>query len=99
MIMMAPATTLNTVRCESRNLPTEVAEAPRMMKTRENPTTKATELLKMRPTRAASPPALSSSIELPESMEIYPGTRGRTQGERKEATPAAKATGTLRSEK
>jgi hypothetical protein len=28
---------------------------------------------------------------MPESMEMYPGTSGRTQGERKEINPARKA--------
>jgi hypothetical protein len=33
----------------------------------------------------------NSSRPTPEIREIYPGTSGRTQGERKEINPAAKA--------
>ena len=41
-----------------------------------------------------SPPASSSDAEIPETIETYPGTRGRTQGETKERIPAPKATRT-----
>jgi len=33
----------------------------------------------------------SSSTPVPEINDTYPGTRGRTQGERKEISPAKKA--------
>ena len=95
MMMIAPATTLNTVRCESRKLPTHVAEAPRAMNTIEKPATNAIEFRKMRATSGAPPPAFSASIDSPESMEMYPGTSGSTQGDRNEATPARNAIGML----
>jgi hypothetical protein len=36
-------------------------------------------------------------MEAPESMEIYPGTRGSTQGDRNETIPARNAIGMLNS--
>jgi hypothetical protein len=38
--------------------------------------------------------AASSTADSPETMEIYPGTSGRTQGERKLRMPAPNATRT-----
>ncbi len=93
--MTAPAMMLNVVRCANRNFPTQVADAPRTTKTTENPTTKARELRSTRPMSWPLASLFSSSTEAPESMEIYPGTRGSTQGERKETSPATNAIGML----
>jgi hypothetical protein len=43
--------------------------------------------------RNGMPPSLSliSANETPDIKEIYPGTRGKTQGDKKEIKPAANA--------
>jgi hypothetical protein len=61
-----------------------------MMKVIEKPTINMTEFTKTVRSRDASF-ALSRSSEVPEIMEIYPGTRGRTHGDRNEMSPAANA--------
>ena len=58
----------------------------------ENPRMKKIELLTtvlMREEFSLS--ACSCSSEIPEMIEMYPGTSGSTQGERKDTTPAANA--------
>jgi hypothetical protein len=94
-MMMIPATTLKIVRREARNAPTSVADAPRAINTTEKPITKATAFRMTRAISAPSPLARNSSIEAPESIETYPGTKGSTQGERNETTPATRAMGKL----
>src|SRR5713226_5824395 len=69
--------------------PTALAEAPKDMNTTEKPATKA-RAEENRPEVGTSP-LRSCSMPMPESMEIYPGTSGRTQGERNETSPARKA--------
>ena len=87
--MTAPATGPISALCCSRNWPTALAEAPKLMKTTENPETNASEeanrLLR------AGWPVRSCSTPMPESMETYPGTSGSTQGDRNEIIPATNA--------
>jgi len=68
------------------------AEAPSDIKTIENPVTKNTEdrpaLLRTLPDCA---PFWSSSRDMPDKKEMYAGTSGSTQGDRKERIPATKA--------
>src|SRR5713226_2745754 len=85
---MIPATTLKMVRLASKKFPTAVADAPSAIKTTENPAANASELRKMRPMSSVPGPDFISSTEAPESIDMYPGTSGRTQGERNETTPA-----------
>jgi hypothetical protein len=68
-----------------------VAEAPSMTKTIEKPRTKNNELNKVfKKNLFELWDSLSSSKDKPEMKEIYPGTRGKTQGERKERIPNKK---------
>jgi hypothetical protein len=81
---------------EEKKVPIQVAEAPRRIKTIENPPIKKIAFNKtMRlslPTKPSPPVwALASSTDTPDMKEIYPGTRGRTQGDRNEIRPAANA--------
>lgn len=81
---------------DERNAPIQVAEAPRRTNTRENPATKNSELItiiRFSPPRTDGMPVFSfiSAKVTPDIKEIYPGTRGKTQGDKKEINPAAKA--------
>ena len=69
------------------------AEAPKSVNTNEKPKTKKIEPRPARRKMALrSAPLESSSSDRPEINEIYPGTKGRTHGDKKETTPARKAT-------
>ena len=81
---------------DERNAPSQVADAPRRIKTIENPATKKIELINMirfgLPRKEGRPLfSFNSANETPDIKEIYPGTNGKTQGERKENKPAANA--------
>ncbi len=70
--------------------PTSVEIAPKVMKTTLKPKMKAAELsISFGSTRASWD--FSSSTPVPEINDKYPGTSGRTQGDRKEISPAKKA--------
>jgi hypothetical protein len=75
------------------NLPSNVAEAPNEINTREKPKIKLKAPTKTRYIDLGlllfCP--LSSWRDMPETKEIYPGTKGKIQGERKERIPAIKA--------
>jgi hypothetical protein len=72
--------------------PTKEAEVPRRTKTSEKPKIKMRELIMIIFLIAESFPFwMSSSKEMPVTNERYEGSRGSTQGERKERNPAAKA--------
>jgi hypothetical protein len=81
---------------EERNAPIQVADAPRRIKTSENPTTKNSEFIRtihfslFRKDGLGSFSFISLKVT-PDTKEIYPGTRGKTQGDKKEISPAAKA--------
>lgn len=68
--------------------PARPTTAPRAVKTMEKPTTKLSEWRNM-VTRLLA--ALVSNISGPARLAKYTGTRGSTQGDTKEAIPAAKA--------
>lgn len=76
-----------------KNLPKNVAEAPKVIKISENPRMNIKELIItfVRIFFRLSP-AESSSKEIPVIKAKYDGIRGRIQGERKEMIPADKAT-------
>ena len=62
------------------------------MKIREKPAINANELVMVRKRiRLLSDPSFRSSKETPVIKVMYDGTRGSTQGERNESTPARKA--------
>ena len=81
---------------DERNAPIQVADAPKRINTRENPATKNSELITI---ICFSPLRIEGVLEFsfisvkvtPDIKEIYPGTRGNTQGDKKEIDPAAKA--------
>jgi hypothetical protein len=77
-------------------VPIQVADAPKRINTIENPVIKNKALIKMIRLslliRTLLPSAVFiSSRENPEINEIYPGIRGRTQGDKNEIKPAANA--------
>src|SRR5829696_5086646 len=95
-------TSPNTIRtkpaiCSSRNWfrvierPTAAAPAPRSTNTATRPATNGTLATT---TRRAAPGSPSRSASTDEIAERYPGTSGRTQGARKDTSPAPNATRT-----
>jgi hypothetical protein len=81
---------------DERNAPSQVADAPKRIKTIENPATKKIELINIirfsLPRKDGRPLfSFNSANETPDINETYPGTNGKTQGERKEINPAANA--------
>ena len=91
--MTIPPILLNQTRYCCINLPSKVAEAPNNMNTSENPTIKLRAPAKIRRIELCvfSLRLLNSSKDKPEIKEMYPGTKGRTQGERKDKIPAKNA--------
>src|ERR1700681_894397 len=85
----APAIGAKTPRFCRRNDPTALADAPKEIKTAENPATKASEDPKS-PERGNSP-LRNCSMPIPDNMEMYPGTSGKTQGDKNETSPARNA--------
>jgi hypothetical protein len=74
--------------------PRKVAEAPMRIKMKENPPTKrrvCTKIFFLLPLLSLTASgAVISATERPVTKDIYPGIRGRTQGERKLNIPAEK---------
>src|SRR5918999_5220795 len=88
-----PPTILIVFRYSRRRPPRKLADAPSETNTREKPMIKANEFNTTRQrTRERACALRISSSETPETKERYEGISGRTQGERNEKTPAAKAT-------
>src|ERR1700731_1980789 len=85
----APAIGARKPRFWRRNDPTALADAPKEIKTAENPATKASEEPKS-PERGNSP-LRNCSMPIPDSMDMYPGTKGKTQGDKNETSPARNA--------
>src|SRR3989338_2264084 len=87
-----PAIFVKNFACPVIKVPIKEAEAPNDMKITEKPNTKN---IDVKPAfliiflRWAPP--FSSSKDIPDRNEIYPGIKGNIQGERKERTPAIKA--------
>jgi len=75
-----------------RKIPSTLAEAPRLIKTTEKPKIKDNEVTNILFITSSSMPCSRSFRETPEIYDIYPGTIGRIQGDRKDKTPAIKAT-------
>jgi len=67
-----------------------VAVAPKRINIKENPRIKNRELIIMVFLFCFFPFSISSK-DIPETKEIYPGTKGKTQGETNEKRPATKA--------
>ncbi len=95
IIINPPILEINDI-FDERNVPIQVADAPRRMNTRENPAIKNSELI----TIIRFSPLGTCRVSVfsficvkvtPDIKEIYPGTRGKTQGDKKEINPAAKA--------
>ena len=93
IIIIAPPILLNQSAYSCINLLNKVAEAPKDTNTKEKPRIKLKAPVKIRYREALLlwSGELSSSKDNPDIKEIYPGTKGRRQGERKERTPAIKA--------
>src|SRR5450759_5252116 len=92
-IRMTPAILLRSGSRANMNFPTAVADAPSAMNTIEKPITNASEVrntCRRELAGAASVPRISS-IDTPETNEMYPGMSGSTHGETKDKNPAAKA--------
>ena len=95
IIINPPILEINDI-FEERNAPIQVADAPRRIKTSENPATKKSELIRiirfslLRNDGMGFFSFISVKVT-PDTKEIYPGTRGKTQGDKKEINPAAKA--------
>src|SRR5580692_8350379 len=87
--IMAPAKGARRFLFCSRNWPTALADAPKAINTTEKPMTNANEDA-IRLPRGFSP-RRNCSTPIPESIEMYPGTRGNTHGERNEISPATNA--------
>ena len=92
MFFGSPVIWVKNETLDSKNLPINVADAPRIIKTIENPSIKSIELkITLLIFFFPSAPSLNSSIEIPDMNDIYAGTRGKTHGEIKESKPAVKA--------
>src|SRR5271157_5970691 len=89
-MITAPATLASSDLYIAKNWPTSVEIAPSVMKTMLKPRMNAAEFSI---TFRNSCPSwdFSSSTPTPEISETYPGTSGRTQGDRKEINPATNA--------
>src|SRR5437763_15090035 len=74
-----------------------VAAAPSEMKTTLKPTTKLSDLTMMPAISLRSLSCCSSSMVAPEINDTYPGTSGKTQGDRNETVPATNAANGRRS--
>ena len=91
-MITTPAILLIIVRYRESHCPAKLADAPKRVKTKENPATKAKVPKPTFLTRKdCSAPLEISSKDKPETKEIYPGIRGNTQGDKKETIPAIKA--------
>ena len=77
---------------DNKNWPIQVAVAPSRMKVMENPTMNMIEFTNTARERDESFSfAFNWSNEEPEMMEMYPGTNGRTHGDKNEIKPAPNA--------
>jgi hypothetical protein len=78
---------------EITEVPTNPADAPSETKIIDSPALNASELITTarRPAGPAPFPRFNWSMLTPEISDTYPGTSGKTQGDRKEASPARKA--------
>ena len=85
--MIIPAIILKTFELTKKNCPTNVTVEPNAMKTKENPKVKKI-VLKIIKFLFFS---FILSNDVPEMYEMYPGTSGRTQGDKKLINPAKKA--------
>jgi len=81
---------MNVIINAIQAIPKKVAVAPKRINIKENPRIKNKELIIMVLLFCFSPFSISSK-DIPEIKEIYPGTKGKTQGETNEKTPAIKA--------
>ena len=90
MMMITPPILLNKARCLWNTWPTVLAAAPSAKKTMEKPRMNISEFNITERIRRESC-SLSSSTLAPEMSDIYPGTSGRTQGERNEINPPRNA--------
>ena len=95
IIINPPILDINDI-FDERNAPSQVADAPRRINTSENPATKKSELIRtirfslFRNDGMRFFSFISVKVT-PDIKEIYPGTSGKTQGDKKEINPAAKA--------
>src|SRR5579875_469240 len=85
-MMNAPAIVTSNSRFLERNAPTALAVAPIATKTAENPITK--EKAEVSSLLLDPSPSLSCSMPMPESIVTYPGTSGKTHGDKNDSKPA-----------
>jgi len=87
-ISRLPAILLSSAELGLMARPVKPAIAPKVTKTREKPITKLSEWRNKGRRLLAAP---VSSISGPYKLARYTGTKGTTQGDRKDSTPALKA--------
>ena len=95
-MITSPANFVKIDIFEEINAPTQEAVAPSTINTMENPMIKKIELKRIIRFSLLRNGVLSffsliSANETPDIKDIYPGTSGRTQGDKKEIKPAANA--------
>ena len=90
--MKIPEMRENMIMFFERKIPNMLAEAPREIKTTENPKIKDSDVINILFITSLPIPCSRSFRETPEIYDIYPGIIGRIQGDRKDKTPAIKAT-------
>jgi hypothetical protein len=95
-MMTTPANFVRIDIFDEINVPIQVAVAPSKINTMENPVIKKIELYRIIRFSLLKKGVLTffsliSANETPDIKEIYPGTRGKTHGDKKEIKPAANA--------
>ena len=86
-IIMLPAIILKVSELNKKNLPINEAVEPKIIKTKEKPKVKKIVLTTTKPL------FLSTRLlnDVPEIYEMYPGIKGKTQGDKKLIIPAKNA--------
>lgn len=92
---MTPETRSSRTLFSCIKVPTNDAPAPNETKTNENPSTKSKLGKKILEAFPCMLPSVSSSKDIFDTIDTYPGISGSTQGERKDITPARNANSQL----
>ena len=85
--MITPAIILKISEFIKKNFPINDADEPKAIKTKEKPKVKKIVLITIKSLFFST----SLSNDVPEIYAIYPGIKGRTQGDKKLINPAKKA--------
>ena len=88
--MTTPAILISKGSLWTKKPPIQVADAPKITKTKEKPSTNMAELIMAEAIfLSVHPPSVMSSIERPDTKAIYPGISGSTQGDRNDKSHKA----------